>query len=119
MYFHTDDVTTADTTLYALAAQDGTEEWKIRVPSARTSWLPAVANGVVHLTTGDTLYAYDAVQGLRNGKPLLTWQYLYGGSAQSFKGPPVVANGFVYVTMVISGSGVSVALALPTWPYKH
>jgi outer membrane protein assembly factor BamB len=110
--------TTDETILYALDVKDGTEEWKVRVHSGRTTcWPPAVANGVVYLATDDTLYAYDAAKGLRNGKPLLAWQYVHQGSARSFTGPPVVANGFVYVTMDISGS-VLMALAVPTWPYK-
>lgn len=108
--------TTDETILYALDVKDGTEEWKVRVHSGRTRcWPPAVANGVVFLVTDDTLYAYDAAKGLRKGNPLLVWQYVYQGSARPFTGPPVIANGFAYLTIEIFGS-VLVALSLPTRP---
>jgi len=78
----------ADGGLYALDAESGGDpKWLFPTGSPITT-SPVVANGVVYVASGTTLYAVDAVTGFE------LWRYAAGYQIET---SPVVVNGFVYI----------------------
>jgi len=91
VYFGSDD-----DRVYALDAQNGTEQWSF-FAGANVRSSPAVVNGTVYIGSGDfssttdgTVYALDA----QNGTQLWNFTTSIDGGVES---SPVVANGTVYV----------------------
>jgi len=78
-----------DTTFYAVDAATGTKLWSFSV-FLQIDKSPAVLNGVVYFSSGDTLYALDAVIGAE----LWTFRTKAGNGA----GSPSVAHGVVFVS---------------------
>jgi len=86
-----------DENLYAVNAEDGTEQWSTQISSSEVRASPAVADGTVYAggTTGN-LVASDASDGSEH------WTFDLGGLYSS----PTVADSTVYV-----GAGILYALA--------
>lgn len=86
-----------DENLYAVNAEDGTEQWSTQISSSEVRASPAVADGTVYAggTTGN-LVALDASDGSEH------WTFDLGGLYSS----PTVADSTVYV-----GAGILYALA--------
>ena len=76
-----------DQYVYALNAATGKMAW--RVPVSYVSSAPAVANGMVYVSTGGPVVALDA----RTGARVWTFHTYRGGFVSS----PTVSNGVVYV----------------------
>ncbi|MFJ8821460.1 PQQ-binding-like beta-propeller repeat protein [Streptomyces sp. NPDC102467] len=75
-------------TVYALDATDGRDRWRIATESRPTSIDPVlVAQGHVHVGSGQGLYTLDAVTGTPK------WRFQAGGE---IVGSPVVADGRVH-----------------------
>jgi outer membrane protein assembly factor BamB len=72
--------------LHAFNAQTGAQLWTFNVGADIYS-SPSVANGIVYLSAGSSLYALDATTGAQ------LWVYSVGGNAST----PAVVNGAVYV----------------------
>jgi eukaryotic-like serine/threonine-protein kinase len=72
--------------LHAFNAQTGAQEWSFNVGTDIYS-SPSVANGIVYLTAGSSLYALDANTGVH------LWTYSVGSNPST----PAVVNGTVYV----------------------
>lgn len=84
----------ADKILYALDAGTGALLWKFATEQSLSRSSPAVANGIVYLTSfGNSLYAVNANTGA------LLWKSVAGNAFgnYSFYSSPAVANGVVYV----------------------
>jgi outer membrane protein assembly factor BamB len=85
-------------TLYALNAATGAFKWSCSIGSDYSPSSPAVANGVVYVTSyyhGDSFfYALDAATGA------VKWSYSTGDSSRF---SPIIVNGRVYVS---SGDGL-------------
>lgn len=74
--------------LYALDAEvGGAPKWLFPTGSQVTT-SPVVANGVVYVASGSTLYAIEAATGFEQ------WRYAAGYKIET---SPVVVNGFVYI----------------------
>ncbi|WP_407700358.1 outer membrane protein assembly factor BamB family protein, partial [Streptomyces beihaiensis] len=75
-------------TVYALDATDGRDRWRIATESRSSSVAPVlVAQGHVHVGSGQGLYTLDAVTGTPK------WRFQAGGE---IVGSPVVADGRVH-----------------------
>jgi len=79
--------------LTSIATTTGATQW-LGMPNFPTLDAPTVANGVVYVTTGGSLFAYNATGcGQYSCAPLWTYTDALGG----LNGTPAVANGHVYV----------------------
>ena len=84
----------SDGYFYSFDAKTGKFIWSYATSPCNCYYFaPAVANGVVYYDVDITVYALDARDGT------LLWSYDTGG----IFGPPVVANGVLYVVAEFSG----------------
>ncbi|MEU7189628.1 PQQ-binding-like beta-propeller repeat protein, partial [Streptomyces sp. NPDC045369] len=74
-------------TVYALDAADGRDRWRIATEARQSTEPVLVADGAVHLGSGQALYTLDAVTGTPR------WRFQAGGEVI---GAPVVADGRVH-----------------------
>jgi outer membrane protein assembly factor BamB len=75
--------------VYALSADDGTEQWAYRTGDAIAYSSPAVVDGTVYVGSWDNnIYALSAEDGTEQ------WSYQTGNWVES---SPVVVDGIVYV----------------------
>ncbi|MEU7599462.1 serine/threonine-protein kinase [Streptomyces sp. NPDC041003] len=65
------------------------QRWKVKLPESGTPSAPAVADGVVYVSSNDTLYALDAATGNQNWKK--------STEIGSRGGDPAVADGNLYL----------------------
>jgi len=77
-------VTDGDESLYALDLETGDDIWSVAFPHEAT---PAVADGVVYVTSGAELIAFDAATGERRFTRESEWYF----------SPPAVGDGVLYV----------------------
>ncbi len=99
----------ADTNaVYALKADTGEFIWKYGI-DAPSFGSPAVANGVVYVTSGLYVYALDA----STGAPM--WSY---ATAAQIYSSPTVANGMVYIASTDKHVyALNAATGAPIWSY--
>jgi outer membrane protein assembly factor BamB len=103
LYVLSDDLQNEQSTLYALDAASGREQWSHQQQTLSGS--PTIANGSVYLHSDDgTLYALDA----RSGHQLWSAQVAAGFGFI----PPVVANNMVYITSENQAQRASIVVAL-------
>ncbi len=98
-------------TLYALNASDGSVRWQFQNDGELGTTTPAVANGLVYITSSDSyrVYALDASDGS------LRWSYWIGPGLSS----PLVFNGVVYVTAGDSAlHALNASDGTPLWGFK-
>ncbi|MEU7485613.1 PQQ-binding-like beta-propeller repeat protein [Streptomyces sp. NPDC042319] len=74
-------------TVYALDANDGRDRWRIATEARQSTEPVLVADGAVHLGSGNALYTLDAVTGTPR------WRFQAGGEVI---GAPVAAEGRVH-----------------------
>ncbi|MEU6115652.1 PQQ-binding-like beta-propeller repeat protein [Streptomyces sp. NPDC047117] len=74
-------------TVYALDANDGRDRWRIATEARQSTEPVLVADGAVHLGSGNALYTLDAVTGTPR------WRFQAGGEVI---GAPVAADGRVH-----------------------
>jgi eukaryotic-like serine/threonine-protein kinase len=88
--------------IYALSTADGSQLWRVDVGGGSSvDSSPVVADGTVYIGSGQgVVFALDAATGKAR------WQVApAGNTVMSIATNAVVANGVVYVTGVVSGSG--------------
>jgi outer membrane protein assembly factor BamB len=97
-------VGSADGGLYALDAINGGDPVWLFPTGAPITTSPVIADGIVYVASGTTLYAIDATSGAE------LWRYAAGYRIDT---SPVVVNGFVYIggrdgyLDAISGDGIT------------
>lgn len=103
VYVLSDDLQNEQSTLYALDAASGREQWSHS--QQMLSGSPTIVNGIVYLQSDDgNVYALDA----RSGHQFWSAQVGTGFSIN----PPVVANNMVYITSGNQAQTASIVVAL-------
>ena len=82
-----------DSNVYALNAKTGTLRWSFATPFAGIYSSPAVANGIVYISSFGGNFGDDNVWGLNANTGAKLWGW-YAGPV--FSSSPVVTNGMVY-----------------------